>query len=250
MSEQHRIESPQNRTFRDFRDLLQGDGVRKHGRALVAGERLVTETLARRPERCRAWITGEPGDAPPGEIPWFRLAGPLFRELDLFGTRRPLLVIDAPELPAWTPEDGFPEGVTLLLPFQDPENVGAAIRSAVAFGASLVVLLRESAHPYHPKSLRASAGALLAAPLRRGPGLGDLRPSKDLIALSSIGRDIARERFPERFGLVAGQEGPGLPGIWRDHAVAVPISEEVESLNAAAAIAVALYAWSRSRVTG
>jgi 16S rRNA (guanine527-N7)-methyltransferase len=40
-------------------------------------------------------------------------------------------------------------------------------------------------------------------------------------------------------------EGPGLSAAWRRHAVAIPISPAVESLNAAAAMAVALYEWKR-----
>jgi tRNA G18 (ribose-2'-O)-methylase SpoU len=133
----------------------------------------------------------------------------------------------------------------VLIPFQDPENVGAAIRSAAAFGAAQAILLAESAHPFHPKALRASGGAVLSLPLRQGPALGDLPEDLPIVALSAQGPDIRTTAFPPAFGLLAGLEGPGLPERWRNRALSIPIRAEVESLNAAAATAVALYEWRR-----
>jgi tRNA G18 (ribose-2'-O)-methylase SpoU len=133
----------------------------------------------------------------------------------------------------------------VLIPFQDPENVGAAIRSAAAFGAAQAILLAESAHPFHPKALRASGGAVLSLPLRQGPALSDLPEDLPIVALSAQGPDIRTTEFPPAFGLLAGLEGPGLPERWRNRALSIPIRAEVESLNAAAATAVALYEWRR-----
>jgi len=66
-----------------------------------------------------------------------------------------------------------------------------------------------------------------------------------ILALSAEGIDIRQAVFPKAFGLLAGMEGPGLPEAWRRRAVRIPIRPEVESLNAAAAMAVALYEWKR-----
>jgi 16S rRNA (guanine(527)-N(7))-methyltransferase RsmG len=242
------ISSVQNPLFKHCRRLLTGRGIRKLGQTLVAGVKPVSEILARTPERCEAWLSCDepPPAGGPLHLKWFRLTAPLFQELDKFGTHSPLLLITLPGIRPWEPAEGFPPGCSVLIPFQNPENVGAVIRSAAAFGATQVILLAESAHPFHPKALRASGGAVIRVQLRQGPALDRLPGDLPIIALSSEGADIRRTAFPPSFGLLAGLEGPGLPALWRQQAVGIPISATVESLNAAAAVAVALYEWKRN----
>jgi len=242
------ISSDHNPLFKHCRKLLTGRGIRKLGQALMAGVKPVSETLARTPERCEAWLSSDepPPTGGPSHLKWFRLAPALFRELDTFGTHSPLLLITLPDIGSWEPSEGFPAGCSVLIPFQNPENVGAAIRNAAAFGASQVILLAESAHPFHPKALRTSGGSALHVRLRQGPALDKLPVDLPIIALSPDGTDIRRAAFPTAFGLLAGMEGSGLPADWRHRAVSIPISPAVESLNAAAAVAVALYEWKRN----
>jgi 16S rRNA (guanine527-N7)-methyltransferase len=233
--------------------VLTGRGIRKHGRAVVAGPRQVAEVLERFPDRVEAWLTDPGGPAPPvADLVWVRLAGPLFKEIDTSGTRAPLLLVRVPEIPEWSDDDPWPEGCTLFVPFQDPENVGAVLRSAAAFGVSRAVLLREAAHPFHPKSSRAAGPALFQVPLLQGPSLPDLHSrGAPLIALATDGDDVGGEPFPARFGLVPGVEGPGLPARFRDGPRRrIPIAPGVESLNAATATAVALYVWSQGHGRG
>jgi 16S rRNA (guanine(527)-N(7))-methyltransferase RsmG len=243
------IESAQNATFKDLRKTLSSRGIKKQGRALVAGDKLVRETLRDFPDRCEAWVSASedlppPMDGPAG-LSWYLVAPPLFEELDVMGTHRPLLLLRIPTMPRWVPADGFVPGCSLLVPFQDPENVGAVIRSAAALGVAQVILLAESAHPYHPKALRASGGAVLRTRILQGASLAELPQHLPIIALSPNGRDLASVRFPDAFGLLPGMEGAGLPEPWRSQAVAIPLSGGVESLNAAAATAIALYVWSQ-----
>ena len=243
------LESEKNAVFKDLKKLLGAKGIKKQGRAIVAGAGQVTEVMGLFPQRCLAWIsksdTQPPPEGAPPNMVWYQLAPYLFDELDVFGTARPLLLIRLDDIPVWDPFSPLPEGCSLLVPFQDPENVGAVVRSAVAFGVSKIILLAESAHPYHPKAIRASGGAVLSARFLLGPGVNELPPHLPIVALSAKGRDIAELEFPRSFLLLPGMEGPGLPEAWEHSSTAIPIRPEVESLNAAAATAVALYVWSQ-----
>ena len=119
------VASEANPTYKLAIDLLGGKGIRKHGRALIAGPRVVAEVLGRFPDHVEGWVTDTKGVAPPdsGARPtWLRLADPLFRNLDTAGTRSPLLLVKVPEMPTWTTEGEWPEGCTLFVPFQDPRE--------------------------------------------------------------------------------------------------------------------------------
>src|SRR5262249_24078301 len=155
----------------------------------------------------------------------------------------PLLLVDAPPFEEWN-DASWPDGCTLFVPFQDPENVGAVIRTAAALGVARVVLL-QAAHPFHPRSARAAGSALLRIEIQRGPSLGAFAPEgAPVLALARGGADAGRVEFPPRFGLLLGVEGPGLPDRWRERAIGIPMQPGHDSLNAAAAAAIVLYLWS------
>lgn len=245
------IDSEGNQWFKGLRKLLGSHGIKKEQRALVSGSKQVREVLEAHPHACEAWISRLDGPPPPSEAPlhvaWIRLTPELFRTLDIFGTGVPLLVVKIPPIPDWEPSSGLPAGCSLLLPFQDPENIGGAIRSALALGASQVILLEGSAHPFHPKAIRASGGTVFGMRLLRGPSLEELPDDLTVVPLDARGSDIEDFQFPQDFALLPGMEGPGLPDRWRSRSVAIPISSGIDSLNAAAAVAVALYVWSRKK---
>jgi len=251
--EKHRIkfiESESNAIFKDLKKLLGGRGVKKQGKTLVCGATLVAEAMERSPERCMAWITSGNRQPPPSGTPcdmeWVQLAPSLFQSLDTFGTRHPIVLFDIPAPEPWRPEIGQLSGCSLLVPFQDPENVGAVVRSAVAFDVDRIILLAESANPFHPKAVRASAGTVFSARLFQGPSISEIPSDLPVIALSSSGQPLAQTRFPNSFCLLTGMEGPGLPSRWEAETVAIPMTPGVESLNAAVATAIALYEWRRA----
>lgn len=246
------IASTSNPNFQLCKDLQQGRGIRKHGLSLISGRKMVEEVIRLYPHRIEAWLTGRDDEMPPdslsSEIPWLRFSKPLWEEIDQFGTHSPILRIRAPkheEFDFQNPE--MQSGCTLLVPFQDPENVGAVLRSAAAFQVDRVVLLQESANPYHPKSLRAGGPGILGLKIYSGPSIRELPESQiPLMALASDGTAIQSVKWPENFVLLPGVEGPGLPETRSGYqVVGIPIAPDVESLNASVATAIALYDWRR-----
>ncbi len=241
------IASRENRRYRDWLKALGGRGLKKNGQALVAGRKFIEEIIARWPQRVAGLIACRPqqlkGLEPPAGRPLYLLRPELMEELDIFGAGPPLLLLDIVPPPPW--EGALKRGLTLFLPFQDPANLGAAIRSAAALGAR-VVLLKEAANIWHPKSLRASGPALLAADIYQGPSLADLASGAlpGLYALSPKGGPLTEFELPEAAGLVFGLEGPGLDELWPQRLrLSIPMRPEVESLNAAAAVAAVLGFW-------
>jgi tRNA G18 (ribose-2'-O)-methylase SpoU len=246
------IESPRNPTFRKFLKILKGQGIKKHRLAFLSGPKQVGEVLKDFPYRCAGIVVTKKQDVPKegmlDQITVYRLGTDLFREIDVHGTNQPILLIRVDPLPEWV-DKHWPSGCTLFVPFQDPANVGAVIRSAVAFGVRRVVLLKEAAHPFHHKSVRAAGSSILKVSLWQGPSIRDLRKTRaPLITLSPKGKNIDRYKFPSTFGLLPGLEGPGLPDSLR-HAtpLAIPMEPGIESINAAFATGIALYVW-RSKI--
>ncbi len=242
------VASATNQTFKDLRKLLSTRGIQEQGLALFAGDKLIPEVLTSHFSQVNSWITSPGGEAPPAGVEWLQLEKALFNELDQFGTGGPLAVVKVPKFDAWDPEAEWPLGCTLFLALQHPDNVGAVVRSSAAFGVGRIVLLKECAHPYHPKAMRAAGTAVLTSAFQKGPSIKNLVSRKHpLFALDMDGTPLRNVRFPDRFGLLPGIEGPGIPAhISRSARVSIPMHPGIESLNAGVAAAIALYEW-RSR---
>jgi RNA methyltransferase, TrmH family len=127
----------------------------------------------------------------------------------------------------------------------DPGNVGTLVRSADAFGAALA-LSDGCADPVGPKALRASAGAIFRVPIGRFDD-----PAGPRVALAAHGGAPLEElELPEGTVFVLGAEREGLPAdvLERCEATAtIATPGHAESLNVAAAGAIALNEWSRRR---
>jgi RNA methyltransferase, TrmH family len=128
----------------------------------------------------------------------------------------------------------------------DPGNVGTIIRTAHALADGPVVLGPDCADPFSPKAVRASMGSIFARPPARG------EPAGTLIALDPHAErplaEVAGGSGPLTVGLGAEREGlpPELPGV----RARIPLGADgPESLNVAAAAAIALYEL-RNRMAG
>jgi len=245
------INSESNVTFKLFFKLTKARGIKKNGLALISGPKQVREVLREFSDRCAGIIFSEQHKPPFGSVPkdiaGYCLNRVLFRQIDLYETGQPILLVRVDPFPKWDERSGN-SGCTLCIPFQDPANVGAVIRSAAAFGVSEVVFLKEAAHPFHHKSVRAAGSALFRVPIFEGPSIHDLKPSEiPIITLSPVGKDIKDFSFPSSFCLVPGLEGPGLPDHLSGTAcLAIPMEPGVESINAAMATGIILYLWKRA----
>jgi RNA methyltransferase, TrmH family len=151
--------------------------------------------------------------------------------------------------------------VVVMAGVQDPGNVGTIVRSAEAFGATGIVATRGTADPWSPKALRASAGSALRLPVLRGMAtpvlLAQLRATGiQVIAAISRAQSDDKLKFPDfqgKLALFIGSEGTGLPAeVVRtaDATLAIPMSAEVESLNAGVAASVLLYEIANQRKRG
>jgi RNA methyltransferase, TrmH family len=142
------------------------------------------------------------------------------------------------DLPAWEERPAM----LALWRLADPGNVGTLIRTADAFGAA-VVLSEGCADPTAPKALRASAGSIWRVPLGSW-ACANLAQAR--VALEAHGgRPLDTLDLSGRVCFLLGAEREGLPAeVERDVDASIPISG-AESLNVAAAGAIALYEWRR-----
>ena len=139
----------------------------------------------------------------------------------------------------------------------DPGNAGTVIRTADAAGASGVVLTAGSVDAYAPKTLRSAAGSTYHLPVVDDVSLDDMlgacrRRGIRTVCLDGAGRTsvFALEDTPDPIALFLGNEAHGTPAdvlAAADDVVAIPLIGGAESLNVAAAAAVALYAAARAR---
>ena len=155
------------------------------------------------------------------------------------------------ELASW-PFD--PDDLVVVLDgITDPQNLGAAARSAEAAGATMLVTRTRRAADVTPTAIRASAGALLHLTHARIANIArGLERLKDA-GFTVVGLDeraertVFDERAPEgRVAVVLGSEGEGLGRLTRqacDVLVRLPMRGRVGSLNASASLAAALYAF-------
>jgi tRNA G18 (ribose-2'-O)-methylase SpoU len=129
------------------------------------------------------------------------------------------------------------------------DNIGGVFRNAAAFGADAVLLDAGCCDPLYRKAIRVSVGATLKVPFARLAAREDAVSLLEAagfacLALSPGGAEpLAALARRDRAALLLGSEGPGLPDVVlsRVHTVAIAMAAGWDSLNVAAASAIALY---------
>ena len=135
----------------------------------------------------------------------------------------------------------------------DTTNIGAIFRSAAALGIDAVLLTPTSCDPLNRRAVRVSMGSVFLVPwtwLDTYSTLHDLGFKTAAMALTddSICLDDPRLKAEERLAIIMGTEGDGLPQqtiAEADYVVRIPMKHQVDSLNVAAAAAVAFWELTR-----
>jgi TrmH family RNA methyltransferase len=221
------ITSKDNATLKLVRALQRKKEREETGFFVCEGEDLCDAALAAGIEAVQLLIAGENVEAEllagVSTLPHPPRAIGIFRRNDLPGGGR--------------------ETCLALWQLSDPGNVGTLIRSADAFGAA-VALSEGCADPLSQKALRASAGAIFRVPLVSW----DDRPGRQ-IALDARGAvPLTGVDLDPPVTIVLGAERAGLPDELLEACetiAAIPMPGDAESLNVAAAGAIALYELSR-----
>ncbi len=148
------------------------------------------------------------------------------------------------------------ERAIALSSVRDPGNLGAVIRSAVAFGVDHIILSADSADIYNPKTVRSAMGALFGVKVTVVRSLCDF-----IISAQNAGRRVFAAEL--RAGAVSlsdtdilkgdifmiGNEGHGISeeiSTLCDKSVFIPISNKTESLNAS--VAAAVFMWEQNKI--
>ena len=169
-------------------------------------------------------------------------------------TRGVLCAMRRPKLPAMEEICREASRVVILENVQNPTNVGAIFRSAAALGMDAVLLTPGCSNPLYRRSARVSMGTVFQIPWAytgEWPGEG-VEQLKNLgfktaaLALSdnSVSIDDPKLMEEEKLALLLGSEGDGLTDITIancDYTVKIPMYHGVDSLNVAAASAVAFW---------
>ena len=165
----------------------------------------------------------------------------------------------APELtlvPLQELETGPGALILALDELEDPQNFGAILRSAVAFGATAVMWPEHRSAPLSPATFRASAGAVEHAPLCRVSSLTTALTDLRARGVTVIGLEMQAKETLDSIALdgalclVVGADGKGLRKTVKgccDTLARLPMSGKLASLNASVAAAIALYEVTRQR---
>ena len=221
-------------------------------RALAAGHRPRSYLMARR------WLTDLADIVEQAEadgVPVFVGEHDVIEQLTGFHLHRgALAAMQRPVLPSL---ESLLEGARRVLVLEDVvdhTNVGAVFRSAAALGVDAVLVTPRCADPLYRRSIRVSMGTVFQVPWTRidpwPAAIADLQEQGFTVATLALADDaVSLDELaanpPERLALVLGTEGDGLSHhtlAAADLTVTIPMAGGVDSLNVAAAGAVAAWA--------
>ena len=255
------ITSPDDPRIAAYRDIRERDLVGRQGRFVAEGRVVLNVLFSTSRFAAESVLLLENRVAGmedllariPANVPVYAASGAVMDAIAGFHMHRGVLAIglrgeeeSAKSLIARLPERAL---VVVLSAIANHDNMGAIFRNAAAFGADAVLMDSRCCDPLYRKAIRVSVGAALKVPFARGGDASTLievlaGEGFDVLALSPGGElEIdAVERAP-RTSILLGAEGPGLPAalLERLPSLRIPMREDFDSLNVAAATAIALH---------
>jgi 23S rRNA (guanosine2251-2'-O)-methyltransferase len=239
---------------------------------LIYGKHPVLEKLANNPERIEKLLIKDTLDrelmaeiklrASKAGVEFTMVTERTLRDIANGGTHQGLAARITPvayvELDQWLESVKNIENPAVLLldELEDPQNVGAIIRSAVAAGIHGIIIPKHRQAPLSGAAYKSSAGLMDNIPLIRVTNINDsIRILKDnkfwVVGLDARGKDtIWTQDLDMPVCFIIGSEGDGMrlkTGELCDFLVRIPMDNGAESLNASVSAAVMMYEWKRRR---
>ena len=260
------IDDPADPRLADYRDLrdveLRKNLEVEHGLFLAEGEKVVRRAVdagyaPRSFLMAPRWLEGLAPQLAGTDAPCYVLAEPLIEEVTGFHVHRGALASLARRpLPSVASVLEGARSVLVLEDLVDHTNVGAVFRSGAALGFDAVLLAPRCADPLYRRAIKVGMGAVFTTPWTRLPDWYDALPSLSEAGFTTVALTLAPDAVPvdeavaglDRVALVLGSEGHGLSTRWEraaDRRAVIPMAAGIDSLNVAAASAVACYVTAR-----
>lgn len=232
------------RPLKWYRSLLTPKGRKKEGFYLVEGIRQVTQIIESSSDDIEEILLLNTVEFDSGNIP-VRLIDTAQMKSCSDSETAPMMIAVMKIPDSYSSEmlpDTIPDSVLFLEDVQDPGNVGTLIRSAGAFGYTLVLMTGGCADPFSPKVVRSTAGAMSSVEIRRKNGyelLSSLKSKGYLLVTADIDGGVDSLLNVKRHIFALGNEGNGVSEkllSLSDSVYTIPFdSNAVESLNVAIA---------------
>jgi TrmH family RNA methyltransferase len=258
------ITSTDNPKVKSARSLLERRGRERKGLCLVEGTRLIRDALRAGSHPALVFFASPAQESPASRellatlsatrAPLWELTPKVFDTLsDTVTSQGVIAVLPIPRLEP--PSE--PDLALVLDRIRDPGNLGTILRGAAAAGAELVLLTHGCADPWGPKALRAGMGAQFRVAVESHAGWPEIArraAGKQRWAADASGNTVYDHvDWRQPAVLIVGGETEGLSAeaiALATGQLAIPMANQVESLNAAMTATVLLFEAARQRRSG
>lgn len=255
------LDSPDDPRLADYRSVSDPTLAVRHGLFIAEGRLVVRRLLEHATLRTRSVLVTATAHAALDDalqrrpdVPVYVVPPEVLAGVAGFHIHRGCLALgERAVLPAWQTLAATAQRLVLLEQIGDPDNVGAIVRSAAAFGMQGVLLAPGCADPLYRKAIRTSMGTALNMPFALAEPWPQLLHELQEQAWTVVALTPVRQAPPlaeilhgagARVAVLVGHEGNGLSDDALrlcPHRARIPMAQSVDSLNVAAAAAIAFY---------